>query len=70
MEQHTQIRSRQCKGLSDPEGVQPSADTVTTPDTVTACDEGPQRGATKFDNPGPNVEGQGPMEEEHTSRTR
>ena len=69
MEEHTQIKSRQCKGMSDPEGTQPNMP-VETPDSATACDAGPKRGATKFDDPGPNVTGLGPMEEEHTSRTR
>lgn len=69
MEQHTQIKSRQCKGLTDPEGTQPNVETEKTP-SCEATMYGEMSRGIKFDDPGPNVEGQGKMEEAHSSRTR
>jgi hypothetical protein len=67
VEHHTQIKSRQVKG------------TTKVDDSVPAVEQSPSCAATmyggmnrgnKFDDNGPNVEKQGRMEEEHTSRTR
>lgn len=69
MEEHTQIKSRQCKGMSDPEGTQPSPE-METPHNETACDSGPRRGKLQFDSPGPDCCSEGKMEEAHTSNTR
>lgn len=65
-EQHTTITSRQCKGMSDPEGDQPSA----TEEPCTGADGYKSRAATKFDDSAPDCTKEGQMEEEHTSRTR
>ena len=68
MEHHTQIRSRQVKGkMQAGEGTVPPVEH--TPSTGTAVPNEVHRGIT-FDENGPNVEKQGRMEEEHTSRTR
>ena len=69
MEEHTQIKSRQCKGMSDPEGTQINP-TIEKGKSVDASDAGASRAATKFDDDGPNCCNEGPMEEQHTSRTR
>jgi hypothetical protein len=69
MEQHTQVKSRQCKGLKDPEGTQPAVETCKTPSCEATFTGEVSRGI-KFDDPGPDVLGQGRMEEAHSSRTR
>ncbi len=69
MKGHTEIVSRQCEGMSDPEGSLPKFATEEQY-SATACDTGPKRGATQFDEPGPDIAHEGPMEEEHTSNTR
>jgi hypothetical protein len=69
MEGHTEIKSRQCKGMTDPEGTQPATPFEDTP-SCKATMYGEVNRGTKFDDPGPNVLGQGKMEEAHSSRTR
>ena len=68
-EQHMQVKSRQCAGMSDPEGTSPTFEKE-TPHAETASDIGPKRGELEFGRPGPDIEHEGPMEEEHTSNTR
>ena len=69
MEEHSQIKSRQCKGMSDPEGAQPKA-AVEHSASVGATFAGEVKRGTKFDDNGPDCCSEGKMEEEHTSRTR
>lgn len=69
MKGHTEIKSRQCAGMSDPEGSSPTfADEPQY--TATACDTGPKRGATEFDSAAEDIQNTGPMPEESTSNTR
>ena len=67
--EHTQVKSRQCAGMSDPEGAQPNAETDNSPSAQAAFANEPSRG-TKFDDPAPDCTKEGKMEEEHTSNTR
>ena len=69
MKGHTEIVSRQVKGMSDPEGSSPQFETEPQ-HSATTCDTGPKRGATEFDQPGPDILNEGPMEEAHTANTR
>jgi hypothetical protein len=75
-------RSRQLDGIatSDPEGEAPTGtmgphrredgeDNAFRDITRMSGDEN-EIGDTRFDNPGPDVENEGPMEPEHTSNTR
>jgi hypothetical protein len=64
-EQHETFTSRQCKGMSDPEGDSPSG----TQEPCSEADGYKPRG-NKFDNPAPDCTKEDQMEEEHTSRTR
>lgn len=67
MEGHTTTTSRQCKGMSDPEGDSPNFEKEPCV-SATASDAGPRRGTLEFDDPMPEPKGK--MEEEHTSNTR
>ena len=53
MEEHSQIKSRQCKGMSDPEGAQPKA-AVEHSASVGATFAGEVKRGTKFDDNGPD----------------
>jgi hypothetical protein len=55
--------------MTDPEGTQPATPFEDTP-SCKATMYGEVKRGTKFDDPGPNVLGQGKMEEAHSSRTR
>jgi hypothetical protein len=64
-EQHTTVTSRQCKGMSDPEGDSPTF----AQEKVTDADGWTPRG-NKFDDAAKDCTKEEKMEEEHTSRTR
>jgi hypothetical protein len=68
MKGHTEIKSRQVTG-SDQCGEGKVPEIEKTP-SCEATMYGEMSRGTKFDDPGPDVLGQGPMEEEHTSKTR
>jgi hypothetical protein len=68
VEQHTQIKSRQVSGSCPAdEGSVPALEK--TPSCEATFYGGVNRGI-KFDDPGKDCTKEGPMEEEHTSRTR
>jgi len=68
VEEHIQIKSRQVKGSMGPgEGAVPAIEKTGSCEATMYNEK--NRG-TKFDENGPNVTSQGPMEEQHTSRTR
>jgi len=68
-EEHMQTVSRQCKGMSDPEGASPKVEVENTPSTEATFANEVRRG-TKFDDPGTNCCNEGKMEEAHSSSTR
>ena len=69
MKGHTEISTRQVTGSNScGEGKVPAIEKTPSCE-ATFYDEAP-RGETKFDEDGPDVLGQGKMEEEHTSGTR
>lgn len=69
MKGHTEIKTRQVKGSNCcGEGEVPVIEK--TPSCEATFYDEAARGDAKFDNDGPDVLGQGKMEEEHTSGTR
>jgi len=69
MKGHTETRSRQVTGSNrNGEGQVPACENTPSCE-ATFYNEAP-RGNSKFDDPGPDVLGQGPMEEAHSSKIR
>jgi hypothetical protein len=56
--------------MSDPEGVSPKFAKQTTDRETGASDSFYRNTGTKFDDKARDCQNEGPMEEEHTSRTR